>query len=458
MTYEKVELKIDGMECASCEVLLERKFKKIEGVNDVNVDHIKGKATLICTKVPSINELKNAINDPKYTIFFEKEQNIKSKDDTKIRIKKDHIEIGVIFLIIFALYLIFKQLNILPNLGISDNMSYGFVFFIGLVAAFSTCMAVSGGLLLAVSAKYNELHPNLNNKQKFRPHIYFNIGRIISYTLLGGLLGALGSIFKLSTNITGIIVIIASFVMIILGFQLLKLFPWFDKFKIKMPKFIAHKIHDASTSNSKFASFFLGVFTFFLPCGFTQALQFYVLSKGSFLVGALTMFSFSLGTLPALISVGAISSFSTSNLKNYFTKFVAVLVIFFGFITISSGLTLITLSNNINFGSLIPSVDSGEIDLSGNLIDGKQVVDMKVDGLDYYPSKFNILKGMPVEWRIDGRNAQGCAQIITIPKLGITEQLSRNKINTIKFTPQQTGSIKFSCSMGMAGPGFFNVI
>src|SRR3989344_2670938 len=456
MTYEKVELKIDGMECTSCEVLLERKFKKIHGVNSVNVNHTKGKATLICTKVPSIDELKNAINDSKYTISLEKEQ--KSKEDTNITINRDHIEIGAIFLIILALYFIFRQFDILPSLGISNNMSYGFIFLIGIVAAFSTCMAVSGGLLLAVSTKYNELNPNLNNKQKFRPHIYFNIGRIISYTLLGGLLGALGSIFKISTNITGIITIVASFVMIVLGFQLLNIFPWFNKFKIKMPKFIAHKIHDASTSNSKFASFFLGACTFFLPCGFTQALQFYVLSKGSFLVGSLTMLSFSLGTLPALISVGAISSFSTSNFKKYFTKFVAVLVIFFGFITISSGLTLINLSSNINFDSLIPSASAGATDLSGNIIDGKQVINMKVDGYNYSPSKFNILKGMPVEWRIDAKNAQGCAQIITAPKFGITKQLSKNDINIIKFTPQQTGSVKFTCTMGMAGPGTFNVV
>jgi len=107
MTYEKVELKIDGMECTSCEVLLERKFKKIHGVNSVNVNHTKGKATLICTKVPSIDELKNAINDSKYTISLEKEQ--KSKEDTNITINRDHIEIGAIFLIILALYFIFRQ-------------------------------------------------------------------------------------------------------------------------------------------------------------------------------------------------------------------------------------------------------------------------------------------------------------------------------------------------------------
>ncbi len=439
---EKIEVQISGMTCNSCEVLLEQKFKEIKGVLKAKVNHKKGIAVLTCEEIPTIDKINQALKDTKYKISS-KDNN----DSTSIKIKREHLEIGAIFLIIIALYIILKQIDILPNFNISDNVSYGLAFLIGLVAAFSTCMAVSGGLLLAVSTKYNELNPDLTPKQKLKPHIYFNLGRIISYTLLGGLLGLLGSVISLSPKLTSIITILASLIMIFLGFEMLNIF----KIKIfSIPKFISHKILDSSKNNSKSAPFLFGFSTFFLPCGFTQALQLYVLSQGSFLVGALTMLSFSLGTLPGIFSIGAISSFSAGNFKKHFVKFVGVLVILLGFFNISSGFTLASTSfdfsdNNIVTGDIIKDVDA------------KQVVEMKVEGLDYYPSSFNIKKGVPVEWKIDGSQAQGCAQILSVPKLGIMEQLPRDKIKTITFTPKSEGTIKFSCSMGMAGPGLFKV-
>ena len=437
-----IELKISGMECHSCEVLLEQKLKEIKGVIKAKVNHKSGTATLYCEEIPHIEKINQALKDTKYKLSS-KDNN----DTSNIKIKREHLEIGAIFLIIIALYIILKQIDILPNFNISDNVSYGLAFLIGLVAAFSTCMAVSGGLLLAVSTKYNELNPNLTPKQKLKPHIYFNLGRIISYTLLGGLLGLLGSVISLSPKITSIITILASLIMIFLGFEMM------DIFKIKlfsMPKFISHKILDSSKNNSKAAPFLFGVSTFFLPCGFTQALQLYVLSQGSFLVGSLTMLFFSLGTLPGIFSIGAISSYSAGNFKKHFVKFVAVLVILLGFFNISSGFTLASASfdfsnNNIITGDIIKDVDA------------KQVVEMKVQGLDYSPSSFNVKNGIPVEWRIDGSQAQGCAQIISVPKLGIMAQLPRDKIKTITFVPKGEGTIKFSCSMGMAGPGIFKV-
>src|SRR5205085_9452647 len=120
---------------------------------------------------------------------------------------------------VVAAYVILRQFDLLPKgFAISKDMSYGFVFLIGLVAAFSSCLAVTGGLLLAVAAKYSERHPNLDGLQKFKPTLYFNIGRVVSYTILGGAVGGLGSVFTLSQKGTGVLSIIASLIMIVLGF------------------------------------------------------------------------------------------------------------------------------------------------------------------------------------------------------------------------------------------------
>ena len=82
-------------------------------------------------------------------------------------------------------------------------MSYGLVFLIGLVASVSSCLAVTGGLLVALAAKYNEANPYLTDRQRLIPPIYFNLGRIVSYTLLGGTIGALGAVLTLSPAVSG---------------------------------------------------------------------------------------------------------------------------------------------------------------------------------------------------------------------------------------------------------------
>jgi cation transport ATPase len=145
-TLTKFNLEIKGMHCGSCEVLIERSFKKVNGVEKVIVNHSTGKAEIYSAKKPDINNLNNAIKEHGYSANYLEQSNNNIKSNN-ITIKRDHLEIGAIFIILVGIYLILKQFDLLPKgLGISNNMSYGFIFLVGLVAAFSTCLAVTGGL------------------------------------------------------------------------------------------------------------------------------------------------------------------------------------------------------------------------------------------------------------------------------------------------------------------------
>src|SRR5882672_5334491 len=261
---------------------------------------------------------------------------------------RDYAEIGAAFLIITAILFGLGQLDLLPKqFGVSETMNYGLVFVIGVVASVSSCIAVTGGLLVAVAAKYNEASTALTPAQRMKPHIYFNAGRILSYTLLGGAIGALGSALTLSSEINGVLTLIASAVMILLGLQMLKLLPGLTRFLPTMPKSFSHFIHDLAERDANGGAFALGAATFFLPCGFTQALQLYVLAKGSFSIGALTMLAFSLGTLPALLSLSAMSSFASGNVQRHFLKFAGAAVIVLGIVNIQYGLVLTGSAMNV---------------------------------------------------------------------------------------------------------------
>ncbi len=447
---KKMKLNIQGMHCSACEVLIERKWKKVKGIEQVNVNHATGEAEVLCSCEPKLEELNEAIREQGYAAAWERGSHEGRSVGSSLG--RERFQTGAVALIVLALYLILKQLDLVPQFGVGQGMGYGVVFLMGLVASVSSCLAVTGGLLLASVARYHERHPELTSVQKFKPTLYFNIGRVVGYAALGGLVGAVGSAFTFSTKVTGIITIAASLAMIVLGFKLLNLFPSAQRFMPRMPKFLGHRVHDMSESRSRFAPFSLGAATFFLPCGFTQALQLYVLAQGKPLEGALIMFLFSLGTLPALLSLSALSSFIQGRLKSYFFKFAGVVVVMIGLFNISNGFTLA--GTSLKLPTFSKSTTSKSMQNSNvKLVNGVQIADMRVQGLQYYPSQFVVKKGMPVEWRIDGSGAAGCAQVITAPKLKLNAYLPAQGVKTVKFTPQEAGEIKFSCSMGMTTPG-----
>ena len=188
---------------------------------------------------------------------------------------------------------------------------------------------------------------------------------------------------------------------------------------------MAPRIHDLAERDANGGAFVLGAATFFLPCGFTQALQLYVLAKGSFVIGALTMLAFSLGTLPALLSLSAMSSFATGNFQRHFLKFAGAAVVVLG-IAISSTAWSLPVSD------LRRSI-AVAADRHGNqheCMASKQVVGMRIEGLDYMPNRFTVKQGVPVEWRIDASEAEACGRILLAPRLGIRTTSVRSNSTT----------------------------
>jgi uncharacterized protein len=220
--------------------------------------------------------------------------------------------------------------------------------------------------------------------------------------------------------------------MIVLGMHMLKLFPgWFVP---TLPRALSDRIQRYASAETKGGALTLGASTFFLPCGFTQALQLYVLIKGSAVVGALTMFAFSIGTLPALLSLSAVSSFAKGALQKHFIRVAGVVVIVLGVWNIQYGLVLLGMS--------------GEA-AAQEVSKPKQIVTMTINGYDYRPNRFTVQQGVPVEWRIDASKSAGCGRILLAPRLRIRKFLNPYEENVITFMPEQAGEFQFNCGMGM---------
>jgi sulfite exporter TauE/SafE len=307
-------------------------------------------------------------------------------------------------------------------------------------------MAVTGSLVLAAASRYSQAHPELTRAQKLKPQLYFNLGRLVGYAGFGALVGWLGSTITLSSAVAGGVTVAISVLMVITGLNMLDVWQWLHHLQPRPPKWLSAKVYRLRGSQA-WAVFIGGSLTFFLPCGFTQALQLYVLSQGSATQGALLLGAFALGTLPGLFSVGAVASLASGKWQRYATAGAAVLVVALGIFNFRAGW--------VSAGWPTPSWSSSgsSAESVASVENGVQVVDMAVVGYEYTPSRFVVKAGVPVEWRINGDRAAGCARVLVARSIGVQKLLTPGQLNIIRFTPTHSGIIPFSCSMGMTTPG-----
>lgn len=334
MENKKYKFYIHGMHCNSCVIVTENGIKE-----SPNVTYAKSSLKDHSIEIEGnfgdkeeeqiIEELSSLIKNHGYTLSVEKEVVNKKWEDLKIA-----IPLAFVFILLFVLL---QKIGIINLVNISQ-MSYGASFVIGIIASLSTCMAVVGGLVLSMSATFAK------EGDKMKPQILFHIGRLVSFFILGGAIGVLGSVFTLNTTATFTLGIIVGIVMIIMGINLLDVFDKTKRAQISMPKFISKRAFSVSKLNHSITPLLVGIATFFLPCGFTQSMQIYTLSTGSFVDGALTMFSFALGTLPVLALI-SFSSFSIKKGKHsgIFFKTAGIIVIMFALINILNSLVVIGL-------------------------------------------------------------------------------------------------------------------
>ncbi len=328
-----VEYYVKGMHCGSCEIVVEDNLLKHPNVNKVKASLNKGTVDIEINSKDNLNNFESELNQLIADFGYSLHVNpvINQKINFKELILAFLIALG--FLSLFVLLQKFGLVNLLN----ADKVTLPFVFFIGVVASLSTCMAVVGGLVLSLSSSYAK-----SNQSSNLPLIRFHLARIVSFFILGGVIGLIGSAFTLTLQTTFLISLVLFFVMIVLGLNLLDIFPVVRKLQIKMPKGLAFKVKDVNLGS--LTPILLGTSTFFLPCGFTQSMQVYALTTGNFLSGAMTMFVFSLGTLPVLALISFASVKLSKNLQSgLFFKTAGFIVILFAIFNLLSAFVAIGL-------------------------------------------------------------------------------------------------------------------
>ncbi len=437
---------VRGMHCHSCELLIEEQVKKIRGVLAVHVRVKRGTVTVgYEATVPNQQEIEQAIRQAGYEIGDQKTEPWFSRDMT------DYKRLLSAALILYLLYIAAKWTGLLDlSVGAKDATPW-LALGLGLVAGVSTCMVLVGGLVLSFSARHAEQHPEATMREKFRPHLFFNAGRVAGYAFLGGILGTVGSAIQITDAFTSAVTVGVGVLMIFLGAKLVGIFPRLEKVTLSLPASIGRRlgISEHQKEYSHKSAFLSGALTFFLPCGFTQAMQLAAVGSGNFTNGALIMGMFALGTAPALIGIGGLTSVVKGLFAKKFYAIAGIAVLLFGLTNVNNGLALngITLFDQSKTNNKTETV---------RVENGVQIVRMTQIAYGYKPNAFIIQKGIPVRWVITSENPYSCAASLRVPSLNIAKNLKEGQ-NIIEFTPKKTGSIPFSCSMGMYR-GAFTVI
>jgi len=294
------------------------------------------------------------------------------------------------------------------------------LFIVGLLTSVH-CVAMCGGINLSQTV----------GKTGIMSSILYNLGRVISYTVIGIAVGALGSILSFSYTAQGIIKLIAGLLMLLMGINMLGIFPFLNKFLNPFRKI---------NTNSK-SPFIVGLLGGFIPCGPLQSMQIYALSTGSWWAGGLSMLLFSLGTVPLMFALGSMSSIMSKKFAKTMMTVGAILVTVLALSMFSQGWVLAGIST-LYIGQNSSNVADNEI------IDGVQIVNSTLTA-SKYPS-ITVKSGIPVKWTINAPSGSinGCNETMYINEYNIEYSFTTGE-NIIEFTPTDTGTFRYTCWMGM---------
>ena len=415
----KVYVKIDGIHCSHCESKIKAELLKIKNIKDVKIS--KNIAHITYMESLSNDEIIKAITDIGYITKEEYISNDLMSLDTNIKLK----EFVIIFICIILIVSLIKKIfgfnifNMIPT--IDSSITYGMLIVTGILTSVH-CISMCGAINLMASIS--------TKKRNLKNPILYNVGRVLSYTLIGGLAGLIGSVLSINDMVTGAIIVFSSILMLCMSLNMLGII------KFRLPSFTKWRVKNRPNN-----AFLIGILNGFMPCGPLQAMQIYALSKGSFVEGAISMFLFSVGTVPLMLFVGVAINLTKGKRKILINKVASVLILILSFVMLNRG--LLTLNVDLfktfnNYDDFIPSI----------LKDYYQEVyfDLSYDDYKDIILQKDVLARLIIH--VDKEYLTGCNNEIIIKDFGIEQELSIGD-NVIEFMPNKEGTFIYTCWMNM---------
>ena len=451
-------------------------LKDRSGITEVSVSYETGTAEFFYDpEMVSLDQIITMIGDLGY------EASAQNTSKKKI-IQRAVREIAIIAVLFFLLQRCGILNRLVPNSLADSEMGYGLLLVIGLITSVH-CIAMCGGINLSQTLQKDT--STEISKAMFRNTLEYNIGRVVSYTVIGGVLGAVGALagigssLQISTLFQGILKLFAGIIMVVMGVNMLGIFPGLRRLAIHIPNF--NKNTKQKSGRKPRTPFFIGLCNGLMPCGPLQSMQVVALASGNPMAGALSMFCFSLGTVPLMLGFGSAVSMLGKRFTRQVLKVGAILVVVMGLSMMVQGGNLSGLNGKVT-GTLMAENTDTKVEADGNnsgsttenetiskgTADTEKATDtttasadtsINTDEIQYFTSTLQpgrsypditVKAGEPVKWTVEAPDGSvnGCNYTIIQQDMGIEYAFDEGE-NVIDFTPEKAGTYTYTCWMGM---------
>ncbi len=435
MAKRQLTFRAEGMHCTSCEKVLELALSKLPGVEKVRSNYASQvvQVTFDPERV-SLSQIFDVVEAKGYRC---------SLIDREARRKEVFNRLlGIVIGVAGILLILYGGSRLVDRFQLPDfdvQLSYWAVLVVGLLTGFH-CVGMCGGFVLSYTARGAQ-----QGIGTYWLHAQYALGKLLSYTLLGAGFGLLGAIVSFTPTIRGIAAILAGIFLILYGFNMLHVFSAV-RIGFTMPRFLSRFVREETHRTHQ--PFVIGLLNgLMIACGPLQAMYVMAAGTGDALEGARLLFIFGLGTLPLMFGFGFLASLISHRMTHRILNASGILVISLGLVMLNRGLAMT--GSGYDFHTLIQRHSQApSISRVGQEREGVQIIRMTVEAGGYRPNRFVLKRGIPVRWIIEGEELTGCNRVILVPGLDLEIELKPGT-QVVEFTPNQPGTVAWSCWMGM---------
>lgn len=440
---ELITLPVAGMTCTACERRISKSLTALPGVVSASASTRKGTASLIVTSEASRTAIEAAILKLGYRVGGSKWFN-RDVDVWRSALGASVVVAALVWVVGFG--------DLTSKLGDLSTGGLLLVLALGLAAGVSTCMAMVGGIILAISASAAGRAAAKGTSARtsaWRINLAFQAGRIGGFGLLGVVLGTLGGRTAMPQPVVVALMVAVAVTMLLVGVRLTELSPRIAAWSPTIPAAVGDRLGltgDAPARRTA-GAVFAGAATFFLPCGFTQAVQLYAFSTGSPRAAGAIMATFAIGTAPALFALAGAPTLLKGTRKVALLRALGVVVIGFAVINATSALRLAGVdltAVSFSVAAKAPQAVSSNVTMTTT----DQTINTQQDGDGYHPGEAVVYAGRPIHWVMTSTAPFSCAASISSSDLGVQGVLAEGR-NVIELPKLAAGTYRYSCSMGM---------
>ncbi len=300
MSTQTFQKSVDGVICPNCTYEINARLKRIEGVCSVKTSYLKSEVT--------------AEYDPERITEPEIAARLAQMGYPVGKGRHNLLSDALGLLGIAALYFVLtKLIGAVPMPMAEEGMSMGLVFLTGLLCGVH-CIGMCGGIMLTQ-----------------HDALAYNGGRMVGYTAMGAVLGAVGSVLTFSAGMKSAVFLLAGGLVVLIGLQMWGV-PFLRKLRPGLP----------SPCGRRGRPFVVGLLTGVMPCGMLTSMWFVAASAASAVKGAATMLTFGLGTSVCMLLFGLLGDALTRKYNKYILKASTILIITMGLMLTAKGIQILT--------------------------------------------------------------------------------------------------------------------